>query len=36
MLVSSTWQTLKSQTIGNPFRLFGVLRIIGLLLGEDV
>ena len=32
----STWQLLKGQAIGNPIRLYSVLKVIGLLVGEDV
>jgi hypothetical protein len=32
----STWHLLKSHAVGNPLRLFAVLKIIGLLVGEDV
>jgi hypothetical protein len=32
----STWQLLRGQAIGNPLRLFAVLKIIGLLVGDDV
>jgi hypothetical protein len=31
----STWQSLKNQTVGNPLRMLAVLKILGLLLGED-
>jgi hypothetical protein len=32
----STWRLLKSQTMGNPLRVLAVLRIIAMLVGEDV
>src|SRR5690242_16697873 len=32
----STWQLLKSQTVGNPLRMLAVLKVISLLLGDDV
>ena len=32
----STWQLLKSQTVGNPLRTLAVLKVIALLMGDDV
>jgi hypothetical protein len=32
----STWQFLSRQTVHQPLRLFAVLKIIGLLMGDDV
>jgi hypothetical protein len=32
----STWQMLKGRAISDPLRLFAVLKVIGLLVGEDV
>jgi hypothetical protein len=32
----STWEFLRRQATINPFRLFAVLKIIGLLMGDDV
>lgn len=32
----STWQFLTSQAVHNPLRLLAVMKIIGLLMGDDV
>jgi hypothetical protein len=32
----SVWQFLTSQTVSQPLRLLAVMKIIGLLMGEDV